>query len=208
MVTIYITDASVLAPRYEALCGELTGGRRELVLRRGPTEGGLQSLAAGLLIRRVLGEASLAQLQHNPYGKPFLPGGREFNISHAGAYAVLATGDGPVGVDIERCREVDFLRLGGRCFHPNEMAFLRKATDPKAAFFTLWTLKESFLKAEGRGFSIPPSSVCILPVNDTEARMEGNGAYRFGLFNLLDGYALSACSRGEGFTQGLETVTF
>ena len=52
---------------------------------------------------------SLDQLRYNEYGRPFLPGSVDFNISHSGHYIICAAADNiRVGIDIEEIKEVDF----------------------------------------------------------------------------------------------------
>jgi 4'-phosphopantetheinyl transferase len=100
------------------------------------------------------------QFSLGPYGKPELAGagaGTElrFNLTHSEDLALVAiTKAGPVGVDVERMRLLeDMEELVDRFFSVEESAVFREL-DPKektAAFFNLWTRKESWLKATGLG---------------------------------------------------------
>lgn len=204
MVRLYGVKIESLVPRFEEYCALLDPDRRARVEKRGMTTPGLHTLAGGLLMRSVLGDAyTKGTVQQNVHGKPYLPDGPAFNLSHAAAYAVLVTADADknVGVDIERCREVDYLRLGNRCFHPDEVAWMRAAQNPEQAFFTLWTLKESYLKAEGCGFSVSPGSVCILPESETTAAIPGDGRRQFRMYPVFPGYCLSVCALEGDFCE-------
>ncbi|HEX3728938.1 MAG TPA: 4'-phosphopantetheinyl transferase superfamily protein [Opitutaceae bacterium] len=104
-------------------------------------------------------------LAAGPHGKPVLgpaaPARLEFNLSHSGAWVLVALArGGRVGVDLERERPVDEARIAREFFHPEEVAeWERQAeADRLAAFFRLWTLKEAYLKALGTGLSKPPGS--------------------------------------------------
>ena len=89
-------------------------------------------------------------------GKPLLAGPAAawgFNLSHAGdvAVAVLARG-AAIGVDLEStARKADIERLGLRVFSESERNLVREGG--RAAFFTLWSQKESLLKALGCGWA-------------------------------------------------------
>jgi 4'-phosphopantetheinyl transferase len=95
-------------------------------------------------------------------GKPFIPGGPEFNISHSGDMVVLAvTQIGSVGIDIEKIRDVnieDFSR------YVPEVANLHKKYDVEhvnGLFFDCWTKKEAVLKGYGKGLLAPLEQVAI-----------------------------------------------
>jgi 4'-phosphopantetheinyl transferase len=94
-------------------------------------------------------------------GKPYLarPAGDSlrFNVSHSGAYALLAFARGrEVGVDVEQRRALPDLRsLAETSFSSREYAAwcaLAPDVQPEA-FFTCWTRKEAFIKATGEGIS-------------------------------------------------------
>jgi 4'-phosphopantetheinyl transferase len=97
----------------------------------------------------------------NAFGKPRLTDhpSVHFSLSHSGDRAVLAVSERhEMGIDIERVRPLDHLDLARRYFHPNEVSAIEavKAPDEQLlAFFRIWTLKESVVKAVGKGLSIP-----------------------------------------------------
>ncbi|MCD0254777.1 4'-phosphopantetheinyl transferase superfamily protein [Xanthomonas campestris pv. campestris] len=82
-----------------------------------------------------------------------------FNVSHArGLIAIVVTRKGRVGVDVEKiCARSNWLELAEHFFAPNEVACMRlvTASELPTMFFSLWTLKESYLKARGVGLSVP-----------------------------------------------------
>jgi len=86
-------------------------------------------------------------------GKPYLPGGPFFSISHAGGLVLLAvSGLGEIGCDVERTDRP--LR--------NEEAIRRKIALPgeeKVPLLTLWVKKEAFFKAGGPGEVFYPTRV-------------------------------------------------
>jgi 4'-phosphopantetheinyl transferase len=89
------------------------------------------------------------------------------SVSHSGdRVAVAATAAAPVGVDVERVRELRLAELGAQTLGPGEWA-----TD-LAEFFTYWARKESAVKATGDGLSVPLSGV-LVSRPDEPARLLG-----------------------------------
>ena len=86
-------------------------------------------------------------------GKPSLPGGPWFSLSHSAGQALLAISAGaPVGADLELVRpELAQAPSVERYFSAEERAELAALEgEPRARrLFQLWTLKEAYLKATG-----------------------------------------------------------
>ena len=101
-------------------------------------------------------------LQVSPYGKPFIEGGPEFNISHSDNIVVLAlAGNHPIGIDIEKIRCIDINDFSKEL---PETAILYDQYDVDEAnhlFFDCWTKKEAVLKAKGTGLSAPLKQVVL-----------------------------------------------
>lgn len=113
----------------------------------------------------VATSAAALPLAVGPHGKPFLPGGPVFNLSHAaGLAALVVTADISVwlGVDIEGARVVD-PGLDAYAFAPEERAALRLVgpQDRDRAFFLGWTRKEAVVKATGEGLRADLASFAV-----------------------------------------------
>lgn len=111
------------------------------------------------LLGRYLGCAPQELLfDYGELGKPTLPGGPWFNLSHSGPVALYAfTLVGEVGIDVELDEEVSRSeRIAERFFSPAEVAELRALPDElqQSAFLACWTRKEAFIKARGDGLSL------------------------------------------------------
>lgn len=93
----------------------------------------------------------------NENGKPYLTAvpAVHFSLSHSAARAVCAVSDHPVGVDIQQCRPFKS-NIADRFFHPDEVRYLSSLSpaERENAFYTLWALKESYVKADGRGLRL------------------------------------------------------
>ncbi len=146
---------------------ELVGTeRRKKVIRYRMPDDRKRSLAAGLIIRKILNENGLSEdsLKYSENGKP-LADNLFFNISHAGDYVVGVSSDREVGCDIEKIVDAP-LEVADRFFHLKEAEYIKSAEDKNRAFFTLWTLKESYMKMTGRGMNLPLDSFEVVPMTD------------------------------------------
>ncbi len=115
--------------------------------------GGRRFTAGRAAMRRVLAgvvglpPAQLALFEGDK-GKPYLPAGPEFNLSHSGPVAVFALAAFPVGVDVELCRPVE-RGVADLVFTAAEQAEWAASGWAEAAFYRGWTRKEAVLKARG-----------------------------------------------------------
>ena len=96
--------------------------------------------------------------------KPSLGGaeassGIEFNISHSGNMALLAFArQREIGVDVEQIRrDFDTGQIAARFFSAAEQRQLAALPEEQRseAFFLCWTRKEAYIKATGKGLSLP-----------------------------------------------------
>ena len=103
----------------------------------------------------------LDTLSYNEFGRPFLNDRVDFNISHSGGCVVCAATDmGRVGIDIEEIRPID-LDDFKNSLTSGERATIKQADRPYNKFFQYWTMKESIIKANGQGLSVPLSEIHV-----------------------------------------------
>jgi 4'-phosphopantetheinyl transferase len=198
LVELFAANIHQIAPRAQELISLLEPERQARVRAFGDSRSALLTLAAGLLLYAIFGEqARSAHFERGRRGKPSLADRAPFNITHAGDYAVLALAQRTVGVDLERFRPIDWRRIAERFFHPVEQEYLARSLEPEKDFFRIWTLKESYLKAEGTGFSVSPASFAVLPDGEISAHFFGETSYRFTRLPAFADYCLSVCSQQE-----------
>jgi 4'-phosphopantetheinyl transferase len=131
-------------------------------------EVGLRFLAARAMARTVLAryapgvEPAALRFVTGEYGKPalapeFAALGLHFNVTHARGLVGIAVGRHPdLGVDAENLRErTTALKLARRYFTDDESRNLEALPpdEQPARFLSLWTLKEAWMKATGRGIA-------------------------------------------------------
>ncbi len=113
------------------------------------------------LLSPVLGvDAREIVFNRNEYGKPYVPGGCEFNISYSANRGLIGTARVPIGVDIERIDPDKVTpEMIEDVFSPGERSsfFPEGLLSPAhvRTFFRGWVRKESVIKAMGTGVSFP-----------------------------------------------------
>ncbi len=102
---------------------------------------------------------ALHELSTDEFGRNFISGIPDFNISHSGNWVGLAwRSSAKIGLDIELKRALDPSAFTKQ-FSPIEMQAMLASPNPLEAFFKNWTRKEAVMKAEGRGMRIPLHSI-------------------------------------------------
>ncbi len=147
-------------------------------------------------------------------GKPHPDGlnGLYFNISHSGKWVVVIVGECPVGVDVEKIRKVPDGVIN-RFFSESEKSTIDSAIDydeKQDLFFTIWTLKESFLKTTGHGLTKSLSTFTVEKAeNDEWQLVPDDETYGFYLkvYSLGLDYKLSACAKSMSFCESIEFIS-
>jgi len=107
-----------------------------------------------VLSRCIKSDISKIKIDYHNNKKPYLPSHPLlfFNVSHSKEYALIALSNSPIGVDIEHINEnYDFINSLSYIFNTSEVSYIENAIDKKFAFYSLWTRKEAFVKALGKG---------------------------------------------------------
>lgn len=95
-----------------------------------------------------------------PYGQPLAvaDGALAVSLAHAGERALIAVATAPIGVDVEQLANLpaeEVEEMAAFCLSPGELDELAAlpAEGQQVAFLRLWTRKEAYLKACGRGLA-------------------------------------------------------
>ncbi len=142
----------------EAALGEISEQRREQALKFKYEQGQRLCVLAYLLLKQALREGygitENPVFEYNEHGKPSIVGHPEifFNLSHCKEAAICVVSDQPVGVDVESIREYRE-SLVNYTMNDEEIAQIKSAENPAAAFIRLWTMKEATTKLIGTGIS-------------------------------------------------------
>ena len=145
------------------------------------------------LLREILApylNASPGRLSfgYGAHGKPFLAGEEHstlrFNVSHSFDAMLLAIAHmREVGVDVEGVRNIGLAmeEIGETVLsEPEKQALARfDGEDKRTNFLRFWTLKEAYIKADGRGVSLPLKRIDVsAPEGRVAVLDEATGEWR------------------------------
>ncbi len=166
----------------------------------------LRSLLGEVIIRKKVAEFTgikpeAVELYKNICGKPFIINVPDiyFNISHSGNWVVCLLAENPCGVDIEKILEMH-MDIAQYFFSKYEYEFLQKADKrlQKELFYELWTLKESFVKYNGKGFYMPLNSFEFIKIgNIWELRQVDDQNLFFKQPFIAEEYKVAVCIQRE-----------
>ena len=147
-----------------------------------------------LLLQYALNQNNLVfnwdQLNYTEKERPFFKNLEiDFNISHSGKYVALVIGEDRYGIDIEQHRPVK-INLFNRQFTESEWKAIRDSQDELDQFFNFWAIKESAIKADGRGVEVISKTQII---SENEVLVEGK-KWQYQQFHHVDGYSFAVCS--------------
>lgn len=128
----------------------------------------------------------------NSFGKLYLENKKlKFNLSHTKEVLLIGLSfDTELGVDIEKIREINVYQdIVRRFFSDNEIKafFLQTEDKYQESFFTIWTRKEAFIKAVGRGLNIALNSFDVSVSEKSElmdVRLDDQKKESWKLYNI------------------------
>lgn len=158
------TDMKMLICDNMALCTDaevqrllplVSAQRREIALRYKHTFGQWATLQSWMMLR----ELGLPDKpwSYNEYGKPFLPDGPYFSLSHCKTGIAVVMDTQPIGIDIESYRDVS-PELIEHTMNQSEQDQINASDDPIRTFTELWTRKEAYVKYLGTGIAGLPGN--------------------------------------------------
>jgi 4'-phosphopantetheinyl transferase len=145
----------------------LSPERKARIMRFRNQEDAIRSVLAEILLRYALTtDFGLhncdIKFECSRYGKPRLTGLQNirFNISHSGNWVGCIVAENEVGLDIENERYDLPLDISEEFFSLQEQRYITGAGDAESLkrFLQIWTLKESYAKAVGKGVYLPLNS--------------------------------------------------
>ena len=170
MIKIYCYqfDSPLPDEQWSIYCNLLPNETLRKILRYHRWQDRHAALFGRLLLKQALVEAGytsscLASLTFDSYNRPSIDSNIDFNISHSEAYVLCTISKkGRVGIDIEYMKDIDIHYY--RDFMSNsEWYNITYDKAPIRRFYHYWTIKESVMKADGRGLNIPPHDIISYP---------------------------------------------
>ncbi len=168
-VHVWRADLDFEAPRLLRLEQNLSADERARAARFRFARDRERFIAARGLLREIVAlylntAARQLSFDYSAHGKPFLAGKEHstlrFNVSHSFDAMLLAIARmREVGVDVEGVRNKGFATeeiYDTVLSEPEKQALARLGSeDKRTTFLRFWTLKEAYIKADGRGVSLP-----------------------------------------------------
>ena len=108
------------------------------------------------------------KFEYNSFGKPCIATSSNaddicFNLSHSGNLAVFSfVKNKNIGIDVEQVQEIpDMDGVVNLCFSEFEKEWFYRISpgQKKEIFYKIWTTKEAYIKAIGKGFSFSPNRI-------------------------------------------------
>ena len=213
LVHLWLADLRDWRPEIDSFLGLLSEDEVLRLERYKVNEKQDQFLLSRGLLRQLLAgylqqKPARIQFTTNQAGKPFLVGRPfQFNLSHTGNLACFAiTLKDPIGVDIQEVYPISSRdTLIKKYFSEKEQKYLDSLSPAsrQEGFFLIWTAKEAYLKAMGKGFTTSPRGISLLPNSDKGLNLTWPGMPAAGEFptwfiknlTLPEGYqgALAVC---------------
>lgn len=164
-----------------------------------------RSIGAGLVLNYALGTYGLEErsmeYEFGEWGKPILKYQPciHFSLSHSGDYAICSIGEKRVGNDIEGVR-YGRLKVADRFFAQEELDWMYAVQDEEEItqrMFRIWTMKESFLKATGKGISLPLNEFALL-VDEENDKIRVKHRFNARYYSMkeyggIPGYRVAVC---------------
>ena len=164
-----------------------------------------RSLGAGIALDHALETYGLkeksVEYEFGEWGKPSLKyhPNIHFSLSHSGDYAICSIGDRAMGNDIELIKP-GHLKVADRFFAKEELDWMRSKPDEDEItrrMFRIWTMKESFLKATGKGISLPLGDFAVV-VDEENDKIRVQHAFNAKYYHMREyseiaGYRVAVC---------------
>ncbi len=198
MVITYIADVKKLPDPWNRplILGNLSEERVEKVMRIRREHGRKQSLGAGLLL---------------DYARQQLGPDLNYNLSHSGDYVICSASDKKVGADIEKIEEAP-IKVAERYFCGGEVDHLNSLDEASRnqEFYRIWTIKESYMKMDGRGLSMGLKSFEVTFDDEQSGKVsiiqDGKKQECYVKEYDIDGYKLSVCSQDMQYDENIRFV--
>ncbi|KLI40262.1 4'-phosphopantetheinyl transferase family protein [Brachyspira hyodysenteriae] len=114
-----------------------------------------------------------------------------FNGTHTSElFAAVMSNEYNVGIDAEKIRERDYFSIAEEYFYKSEIEYLKNTHKLEIDFFTIWTIKEAYVKMLGKTIFDIKNSV---EVDLIEREIRNADNMFFASFILDDLYIISVC---------------
>ena len=170
------------------------------------------SLGAGVLLRIIMDRNAVSDedILYGEHGKPYFKGENfQFNLTHSGEYVFCAYDDMPIGIDLQKVKEVMPKHIN-KILSVSEKEYLDSLDEQEkvTAFYRIWANKESVIKWDGQGLRLPLQSISVAEQNhiSSQIEFEGQKLFLIQLDLLQPAYAISICSQQDINIEEIESI--
>jgi 4'-phosphopantetheinyl transferase len=203
---------------YKSLMSSISKYKQQRISKIKHTRNKYQSLIGDILIRNIIIRKNIRQTNNeieivqDTYSKPYLKGdvSFNFNISHSKDWVVCAISSSIVGIDIEFMDKNLDVNIFNNHLSEDEFYSLKEKGFKSEEFYKLWTLKESYVKAVGKGLYIPFQSFSIIEgFNQIKVQSESKEeSFYFKNYSSIEGYTISVCSKTNSNPNNITYFSF
>lgn len=172
-------------------------------------------LVRSIICRKLKLKNSEIDFSNNLYGKPYLCNAINFhfNVSHSGEWIACAVDKKQIGVDIEKIAPIDSISISESFFSNEEYnaLLIKNGNERLTYFYELWTMKESYIKAVGKGLAIPLHTVVLkknrqnyMEIEDLNSKIQ----YYCKQYYVDDLHKLFVCSESNDFPEKIIFINF
>ncbi len=147
MIKIFCYSDSYLEDDYEKVYNDFPLALKEKVDKRNGDKRG-QTIFVYHKLQELLNISSLDKLKFTENGKPYIEGGKYFNISHSENVICIGVSSVPIGVDVQKLIPYNE-KLAKRICNEKELKALSRAKNKDLVLTKFWTKKESLIKCKG-----------------------------------------------------------
>ena len=195
-----------LMDRYKDLVNVCTGYQDEEILKKRNYRNA-RTLCGEAILRYGLNNPHFnlknvkdLTITKNEFNKPYIIGEDVFfNISHSKDYIVCSISNSHIGVDVEYIGRIKENALNSFSNDEKSLLFDYSFKEKTELFYVLWTLKESFVKNLGFGFTMDIDGFSLIDVLTfkTNKIMYKNNIYYFYTEKIFGNYIISMCQDGK-----------
>lgn len=127
------------------------------------------------LVKQALKFDGIKKFRYTKNGKPFLPGFKNFNISHTSSSLIVGISDKKIGVDVQ-----DFIdyeeKLAKHICSKKELLEINKSKNKSWELTKLWVMKEALIKLKG-----------LTIARNLKTLLRKKSLYKFNIFETCGG---------------------
>lgn len=157
--------------------------------------------------KKIANIENTKEINKNENGKPYFKNIKElfFNGTHTENLTTIIMSKHNVGIDAEYIKERKFLDIAKKYFTNKEYEYLKQSMKLELDFYSIWTIKESYIKMKGLKLHNIIDSV---EVDLEEKIIKYKENLFFATFVVDEKYIVSICFDREDITEDKDIILY